>query len=69
MFGVKYTAVQERSFWLLDRLDGIDRKDEKVMQAIADEYFDKFGVRPRLVRCVPEYGPQRGKFFGYNIFE
>lgn len=69
MYGIKYADVNNRSFWLIDRCAGVDRKDEAVMQAIADEYEQRFGVKPRLVRCVPEYGPLRGQFAGYNIFE
>lgn len=62
-------GIQERSFWLIDRCEGVDRKDENAMQAIADEYEQKFGIKPQLVRCVPAYGPQRGQFVGFNIIE
>jgi hypothetical protein len=69
MFGEPYADIQERSFWLIDRTNGISRKDEGLMKQVAAEYTEKFGVAIRLVRCVPQYGIQRGQFVGFNLFE
>lgn len=68
-YGIRCAEILTRSAWLEEKRQGFDRKDEAAMLAIADAYEQQFGVRPRLVRCVPEFGPDRGKFVGFNIVE
>ena len=68
-YGIRGTDAFARALWLEWRAKGIDRKDKEAMIPVAADYEKAIGVKAELIEVIPQYGPQKGIFQGYNIIE